>query len=647
MRILVSNPDTIGDVVLRQPLLGRLARDGHELAVVVRPLVEPLIDLIAPEAQVIRCEAPPYEIGLEPSDARLDPVAAAAAEFDPQVVIAAPWQQTPVESRLLNDLTEARRIGFAGRRFFDPGASAPPAWTIPLDTSIDTPVETPELRKNELLGRAALGKSVRLGDPRLTLSDDHKAMAEAALEKLGLRPGAYLVACVGHNKWTGVRNWRLEAWAEALTHWKTRHGRDVLLIGAEDERERSGEVRQRMGDAGADCAEWFGDARGDVATLAGLIGMSRAYFGRDTGPMHLAAALKRPVVAVFGGGTWPRFVPAVDPSVTVTISVPCAGCEWRCDLEDSHCIKEVPVAEVIGAIDQLESGSVKKRTTRALKPPPALAARIATEMTRAARRRLVEVSVERYGQKAEGSKLTATQTKELEAARGSLEQERRRRLELEAELKVVREQRGVDQERAGYLDGRLEKRTEDLIKAREERAELKAKLEAASAAQAAAAERSAARIESLERQLAEQRQERERLAARMREIGAEAESARASAEQMRSRLEAESRRAEALAKSEASLQERLGQLQGRVKQLQAQAGGPQQPGTIRDLELQMRRARSDLDAAMSLSRQREQEIVVVQSRLNDLLASRWRKLGQRLGVAMTLPWEEQTRNGRA
>ena len=39
--------------------------------------------------------------------------------------------------------------------------------------------------------------------------------------------------------------------------------------------------------------------------------------------MHAAAALGKPLLAVFGGGTWPRFLPAVEPSVTVTVGVSC------------------------------------------------------------------------------------------------------------------------------------------------------------------------------------------------------------------------------------------------------------------------------------------------------------------------------------
>src|SRR5690606_34467285 len=226
MRILISNPDTIGDVVLRQPMLARLARAGHELALVTPPLVAPLIDQIAPEATVITCPVNAYEADLQPGDGRLDPVVAAARAFGPDVVVAAPWQSTPVEARLLAELDQTRRIGFAGRRFFSPQRAAPPKWDLPLEEAIETPAETPELRKNQLLAGAILGNAVRLPDPRLKPQEEHTALAQAALAKAGLGaglgagPGAYLVACVGHTDWTKIRNWRPERWAEALGHWQ-------------------------------------------------------------------------------------------------------------------------------------------------------------------------------------------------------------------------------------------------------------------------------------------------------------------------------------------------------------------------------------------------------------------------------------------
>ena len=61
-----------------------------------------------------------------------------------------------------------------------------------------------------------------------------------------------------------------------------------------------------------------------------LLGEARLYLGNDTGAMHLAAALGVPVTAVFGGGTWPRFVPAAVCGEAVVHPLPCFGCGWDC-----------------------------------------------------------------------------------------------------------------------------------------------------------------------------------------------------------------------------------------------------------------------------------------------------------------------------
>src|SRR5678816_2331248 len=58
MRLLVSNPDTLGDLVLRQPMYRALLDAGHELTLVVRPAVAPLVRHVAPGARVLEL---PYE----------------------------------------------------------------------------------------------------------------------------------------------------------------------------------------------------------------------------------------------------------------------------------------------------------------------------------------------------------------------------------------------------------------------------------------------------------------------------------------------------------------------------------------------------------------------------------------------------------
>ena len=61
MRIVASNPDAIGDFIIRQPFYAALHHAGHELILIVRPHVLPFVSHIAPFAKAIALPADPYQ----------------------------------------------------------------------------------------------------------------------------------------------------------------------------------------------------------------------------------------------------------------------------------------------------------------------------------------------------------------------------------------------------------------------------------------------------------------------------------------------------------------------------------------------------------------------------------------------------------
>jgi hypothetical protein len=104
--------------------------------------------------------------------------------------------------------------------------------------------------------------------------------------------------------------------------------------------------------------------------------------------MHFAAAMGKPVLAVFGGGTWPRFIPAARAGAALTVDLPCRGCDWRCHLRVSWCVKNVPVEEAIAAFARIQSGDNGPFTVRELPAAPALLHQI----TRESNARYIEVT---------------------------------------------------------------------------------------------------------------------------------------------------------------------------------------------------------------------------------------------------------------
>ena len=89
--------------------------------------------------------------------------------------------------------------------------------------------------------------------------------------------------------------------------------------------------------------------------LAELIRGADLYLGNDSGPMHLAAAVGTPTVAVWGSSSSTRWHPWSVPHRVVQNPFdcnPCAG--YRCEVAQTPlCIESVSVDQVAGAVQDL------------------------------------------------------------------------------------------------------------------------------------------------------------------------------------------------------------------------------------------------------------------------------------------------------
>ena len=103
--------------------------------------------------------------------------------------------------------------------------------------------------------------------------------------------------------------------------------------------------------------------RPGVASLADFplsLGLSKACVRRldllvttDSGPRHFAAAFGRPVVTLFGP-THVDWTETYDPrAVHLQKQVPCGPCQLRVCPTDHRCMKDLTVAQVLGAATEL------------------------------------------------------------------------------------------------------------------------------------------------------------------------------------------------------------------------------------------------------------------------------------------------------
>ena len=142
-----------------------------------------------------------------------------------------------------------------------------------------------------------------------------------------------------------------------FSHAIKRHGEYFVLIGTPDEFDATEEVRAKMGPA-ADAAINLCNSPPSLPVTVALCSSSAGYIGRDTGPMHIAAALGKPVIAVFGGGHWPRFTPRAKTGFVASVIMPCAGCDWVCHLAEPYCVRRVPVESIVQAFDSVKAGQI-------------------------------------------------------------------------------------------------------------------------------------------------------------------------------------------------------------------------------------------------------------------------------------------------
>jgi ADP-heptose:LPS heptosyltransferase len=155
------------------------------------------------------------------------------------------------------------------------------------------------------------------------------------------------------------KRWPAERFA-AIARWlREAHGiATVVNLGPGDE-EIATDVRQRFAGIGVVMSDV--DLPGLVALLAG----SCLFLGNDTGPTHIAAALGKKSVVIFGASDSKVWSPWKTEYRLIENPFPCKQCpRGKCEsLDDSQCIFAISVDEVRDACEALLAG-VQLQTPR-------------------------------------------------------------------------------------------------------------------------------------------------------------------------------------------------------------------------------------------------------------------------------------------
>jgi heptosyltransferase I len=155
------------------------------------------------------------------------------------------------------------------------------------------------------------------------------------------------------------RRWPEPAFVALLTGLAqaARRRRIIVSSGPSDRdaaRRITNAARDRLREA-ADRIIDFGEF--DLAELRALIGRSRVFIGGDTGPLHIAATTRTPVVGLYGPTLPARSAPWRDVTIPTwsleVAGLPCRPCEQRvCAPGDFRCLTSLRPEDVIMAAEQ-------------------------------------------------------------------------------------------------------------------------------------------------------------------------------------------------------------------------------------------------------------------------------------------------------
>ena len=307
-KILFIRIDRIGDLVLSTPALRAIKKryPGAELTVLAGPAAAPLLASDPGVNRVIVWDA---SKGLREEIKVISLLK--GFHFDLAID---PYAEYEAKTALIAFLSGAgTRVGYQsyGRGIFFNVEVSPMAERAHF---ID---ETLEVLK-------VLGINEPRRDPELFVSEEAAAEARAFLKNSGAEKNGFLVA-VHPGGYYESQRWPPESFAAVIGALIEKYGAKVLLIGGLAERELVENIAAGVAGGPGD-KNIIKAVNLKTDLLCALMRESRLFIGNNSGPLHIASALKIPSISTMGPTDPVRWYPFGPAQVVLRSELPCSPC---------------------------------------------------------------------------------------------------------------------------------------------------------------------------------------------------------------------------------------------------------------------------------------------------------------------------------
>lgn len=329
MKIVVRAPNWVGDAILALPAVGslRAAFPDADLTLAAGDWVR---DIFIPEDE--RTHVLSLNGAKSPKALRADAEALREGSFDLGILFtnsfgsALPFYKARIPERW----------GYQrdGRGFLLTKSAAPP-----------DPQAAPRHHVYyylELLEK--LGIKTIAPDLRLRVPDEERAAARSWLAGLGFDPRQPLVILNPGSSYGPSKRWPPARFAALGRLLQGRQKVQVAVTGSPDEAGMAAEIA-----AGMDKPPFDLVGKTSLLRLLAVIEQAAVFVTNDTGPMHMANALRIPVVAVFGPTEPLATAPFHPPSTVLKKDVPCWPCLYRECPFDHRCLTSITAEDAFAA----------------------------------------------------------------------------------------------------------------------------------------------------------------------------------------------------------------------------------------------------------------------------------------------------------
>jgi len=264
-------------------------------------------------------------------------------EFD----VSIDFQSSIKSSWLVSSARAAQRIGFGWQvsRELSP---------LVNNTLVRVPGDRCHRIQRDLALLGPLGIPAVYEDAVLPWTDADEEELDPMIDEMP-GDGPLVVIHPGTSEFAAFKRWRTRGYAAVADRLAEERGARVIVTWGPGERELASHVVNLMSRQGT-----LAPRLRRLRQLTYLLSRADLFIGSDTGPMHMASALKTPAVALFGPKDPLQTGPFCSASEVVTGTAECRPCTRR-KCKDRRCMETITSKQVTAAACRVLDGKGRLR----------------------------------------------------------------------------------------------------------------------------------------------------------------------------------------------------------------------------------------------------------------------------------------------